>query len=380
MNPAAVDLAFNERLRRHEAGHCAAALICNLDVLEVWVGSHNVTDLTWDSEGSAGCTRIDAPNTPDGHRLMAIAVMAGPLVDGEAGWPRPWPLPRVDLTPDQWDFAENVRGAGLDEQGYLELCAEAKAIIEAPEFGRLHKSIVAALAGPPHSLDATQLKHLLKDVLMEHKQVQATTVGTTEDQGTFTAIAAAYTIDRVNDQIVKGAFANTIERWRASGKMVPVHWNHDGRADSVIGAVNPATMQETDQGLQVSGKLDIHDSETAREAWRSMRNNSMSLSFGYMTTKSRTRADGVNELQEIDLFEISIVPSPANPDTRVLEMKSADDAIVSDPNLERIRADYADQMTNLFAGTTPTGTPTKALDLKRLERELTPLTIASFDC
>ena len=379
MNPAAVDVAFNERLRSHEAAHCAGALLCNLNVDEVWVGDHNVTDLTWDSEGSAGCTRIAAPNTPDGHRLMAIAIMAAPLMDGEAGWPRPWPLPRADLTPDQWDFSEHVRAAGLDEHGYLELCAEAKATVEAPEFKRLHQSIVAALEDAPHSLDATQLKHLLKDALMEHKQLEATTIGTTEDQGTFTAIAAAYTIDRVNDQIVKGAFANTIERWRASGKQVPLHWNHDGAASSVIGTIDPATMQETDQGLQVSGRLDIHDSETAREAWRSMRNNSMSLSFGYMTTKSRKRADGVNELQEIDLFEISIVPSPANPDTHVIEMKSAG---VASPETERIRAEYADLMLNVMGATSvPRTEVTKApLDLKRLERELTPITVETFPC
>jgi hypothetical protein len=32
------------------------------------------------------------------------------------------------------------------------------------------------------------------------------------------------------------------------------------------------------------------------------------------------------ELREIDLFEISIVPAPANPDTRILSYKSADAA------------------------------------------------------
>jgi hypothetical protein len=33
--------------------------------------------------------------------------------------------------------------------------------------------------------------------------------------------------------------------------------------------------------------------------------------------------DGVRELHGIDLFEVSIVPHPASPDTRVLSMKSA---------------------------------------------------------
>jgi hypothetical protein len=40
--------------------------------------------------------------------------------------------------------------------------------------------------------------------------------------------------------------------------------------------------------------------------------------FGFMATDSIKRADGVRELREVDVFEISIVPAPANPDTRFL--------------------------------------------------------------
>jgi HK97 family phage prohead protease len=94
-------------------------------------------------------------------------------------------------------------------------------------------------------------------------------------------------VDRVRDRIVPGAFANTIRSWQKSGKMVPVHWDHRGEAANVIGFIDPASMRETAEGLQVAGKLDISDSETAREAWRSMKNGTMSLSFGYITTKSR---------------------------------------------------------------------------------------------
>ena len=75
-------------------------------------------------------------------------------------------------------------------------------------------------------------------------------------------------------------------------------------------------------GLYVKGKLDLDDSEVAREAWRSMQDNRVALSFGYIAVKSRS-AERITDLLELDLFEISIVPSPANPQTRILEMKSA---------------------------------------------------------
>lgn len=53
-----------------------------------------------------------------------------------------------------------------------------------------------------------------------------------------------------------------------------------------------------------------------------MKNDAVSLSFGYVTLKTRKRG-GINDLLELDLFEVSIVPHPANPDTRVLSMKAA---------------------------------------------------------
>jgi HK97 family phage prohead protease len=156
---------------------------------------------------------------------------------------------------------------------------------------------------------------------MEHLTVKA--VATATDLGEFTAIAATYNIDRAKDQIVPGAFERTIAQWQASGKNLPVHWNHSGAAADIIGAIDPAAMREIpDEGLYVEGKLDLQHSEVAREAWRSMKNNAVSLSFGYVTLKTRNRG-GVNDLLELDLFEVSIVPHPANPDTRVLSMKAA---------------------------------------------------------
>ncbi len=72
----------------------------------------------------------------------------------------------------------------------------------------------------------------------------------------------------------------------------------------------------------------------AREVWPLGKTNVMSLWFGYLATDTSKRKDGVQELREIDLFEISIVPAPANPDTPILSYKSADPP-ESDPERER---------------------------------------------
>jgi HK97 family phage prohead protease len=155
---------------------------------------------------------------------------------------------------------------------------------------------------------------------LTHKTLTAKATAT--ELGEFEAIAAAYTVDRQHEQIRQGAFTQTIAKWVGSGKQIPLHWNHSGEAADIIGTVDPGSMRETPEGLRVKGKLDLEDREVAREAWRAMKANSVGLSFGFMVTRKRKRDDGVLELQEIDLFEVSVTPAPANPDTRVLSMKS----------------------------------------------------------
>jgi HK97 family phage prohead protease len=157
---------------------------------------------------------------------------------------------------------------------------------------------------------------------MRHRtlSVKQTTV---TDQGVFSAILAAYSVDRMNDRIVPGAFEATITRWQKADRMLPLHWNHSEAAADVIGYVDPNSMRETDDGLYVEGKLDLEDSEVAREAWRSMRNDTIALSFGYLVTDERKAEDGVNELLDLDVFEATLTPTPVNADTRVLSMKSS---------------------------------------------------------
>ena len=119
----------------------------------------------------------------------------------------------------------------------------------------------------------------------------------------------------------------------------------------MIGYVDPSSLREAAEGLYVKGRLDLEDSEVAREAWRSMRNNAVSLSFGFMTTKKQERSDGVTELHEVDLFEISIVPHPANADTRIIDMKSMDDPSNSGPDLDSMTdAELKDYSLSMIDG------------------------------
>ena len=59
-----------------------------------------------------------------------------------------------------------------------------------------------------------------------------------------------------------------------------------------------------------------------------MKRNRVGLSFGFVTLDERVADDGVKDLLEVDLFEVSLTARPANSDTRVLETKSLGDVRV----------------------------------------------------
>jgi hypothetical protein len=129
----------------------------------------------------------------------------------------------------------------------------------------------------------------------------------------------------------------------------------------------------------VKGKLDLEGSEVAREAWRLVKAGTAALSFGYLATDTFRRADGIEELRELDLYEISLTPAPANPDTRILSFKSTDpgepeiepEPQALSPELQRVRDRARDEMYALLSAPLPSD-PEVVLEReeKRQAREL----------
>jgi HK97 family phage prohead protease len=191
-------------------------------------------------------------------------------------------------------------------------------------------------------------------------------------------------IDRHHDRIVKGAFADTIRAWQTAARTVPLHWSHGTAADDIIGHVDPSSMVETDNGLVVAGRLDLDNSERARDAWRAMKTGSIGLSFGYMTQRKRRAPGNVTELLALDLFEVSLTPAPANPDTRVLSMKSVA-ALDLDTDCDELRAKARAEWYALL--TAPVDAP-EPLDAEAVRKQVEaveiksrpPVQVARFDC
>lgn len=140
------------------------------------------------------------------------------------------------------------------------------------------------------------------------------------EDGFFSGYGAVFgNIDWYNDVILPGAFTASIAKWRAKNKMPPVLWNHND--SEPIGVYT--NIYEDEKGLYVEGKLLIEDVPRAKSTHALLKAGAIDgLSIGYSTKKANQQTNGVRELVEVDLSEISIVTQPANERSLITSVKS----------------------------------------------------------
>ncbi len=130
---------------------------------------------------------------------------------------------------------------------------------------------------------------------------------TAADLPRFAGYAALFNIaDAAKDIIKPGAFKRSLAK-RGSG--LPVFWQH--RPEQTVGFVE--SIDEDERGLRVVGKLDNPASRAAEQLKRGAVNG---LSFGYRATRYRQTPAG-RILDEVDLFEVSLVTHPLQYGARV---------------------------------------------------------------
>lgn len=112
--------------------------------------------------------------------------------------------------------------------------------------------------------------------------------------------------DGAQDTIVPGAFARTLA---SRTDPLPLFWQH--RPDQRIGTVEMA--EEDERGLRVIASID----NPASRAVSLLLDKAVSgLSFGYRARGFRQLPQG-RVLEDIDLFEVSLVTHPLQPGARV---------------------------------------------------------------
>ena len=127
--------------------------------------------------------------------------------------------------------------------------------------------------------------------------------------------------DSYGDVIAPGAFTETLKARKESGHPFPLCWNHD--LDQIIGTVD--NIEDTEKGPLMTASF--FDTPLAQEKRALVLSGCVyQFSFAYEVKKAAQieLEDGTkaNELRELELFEVSIVPIPANPRAEVTEIKS----------------------------------------------------------
>lgn len=137
-----------------------------------------------------------------------------------------------------------------------------------------------------------------------------------EEDGTFEGMLSVYgNVDLGGDVVKRGAFTKTI---RESGGEVPLLWQHDHK--SPIGLL---TLSDSEDALVVKGKI-LREVAKGNEAYLLLKENIIrGLSIGFEAIKKSVK-DGVRYLEEIKLYEGSIVTFPMNPLAVVTAVKAAD--------------------------------------------------------
>lgn len=141
------------------------------------------------------------------------------------------------------------------------------------------------------------------------------------DTGAFTGYGSVFGVkDSYSDIVIKGAFANSLNKWKEKGRLPALLWQH--KMDEPIGYYTK--MVEDDNGLYLEGQLLINDDPLAKRAHAHMKAKSLSgLSIGYVLNDyDYDKEKSAFILKDIDLWEVSVVTFPANDEARIDNVKS----------------------------------------------------------
>jgi HK97 family phage prohead protease len=133
--------------------------------------------------------------------------------------------------------------------------------------------------------------------------------------------------DSYGDVIAKGAFARTLDEWRAKegdGLSIPLLYGHN--TDDPMHNIGKVTeAYEDEKGLFVHAEFDADNptAQYARKLAAEGRLYQFSFAYAIRGAGMTTLDDGVDayELRDLDLYEVSLVQIPANQHAVVTSVK-----------------------------------------------------------
>ncbi len=120
-------------------------------------------------------------------------------------------------------------------------------------------------------------------------------------------------VDQGGDVVAPGAYSASLAALKASGRQVKMLWQHDPAQP--IGVWDE--VAEDRRGLRVKGRL-LTSTHRGQEAAALIEAGAIDgLSIGYRTVRATKTDAGQRLLQELELWEVSLVTFPMLPSARV---------------------------------------------------------------
>lgn len=131
-------------------------------------------------------------------------------------------------------------------------------------------------------------------------------------------------VDRGNDVIARGAFDRTIAEHRERGRPIRMLWQHN--TSELIGGFPADRVMIDERGLFVEGRINL-DTQRGREAYSLAKQGVLTdFSIGFTISEFEVETVGdniVRRINDVDLFEVSLVGEPMNQAANIVEVKRA---------------------------------------------------------
>ena len=164
-----------------------------------------------------------------------------------------------------------------------------------------------------------------------------------KEDGTFSGVASVYGKEDLGGDVIEpGAFTKTL----AENPTVPLLWQH--KSDEVIGEI---TLREAANKILAEGKIDLEDPMGQKAYGKLKKRLIKGLSIGFQALKStweEIEKDGrtrfVRHINELKLWETSIVTFAMAPQAQITRVKSAEEE-----TLERRLASLENQVSQALS-------------------------------
>jgi len=205
-----------------------------------------------------------------------------------------------------------------------------------PTPGLQQRSPVRAIRSP-RAPAATQAYERKNDSEVLQRRSFTVQIKAPNEAGVIEGYGSVFdTLDSYDDTIAAGAFATSLAAHKSMGTMPAMLWQHNN--NEPIGVWTE--MVEDSKGLRVKGQLCM-DIQAGKDAHALLRMGALNgLSIGFVSKSwAYDESTDVRTLTEVDLWEVSLVTFPANGKSRITNVKSSGETLLTPKDAERVLRD-----------------------------------------